>query len=144
MFDSFSKSTKAIILFLVLNCIASIFSIYLEFSSNIKNIQTLDFVQVRFSILFLLFCLYLLWQFRRPQIKTLKLCFGLCLLQVVAIESDIFTFSLTNGAKVGAAFEVGNALITLDFLALLMLFLISRMIKAYTSQTNLEIPQNEG
>jgi len=141
MFDSFSKSTKAIILFLVLNCLASIFSIYLEFSSNI---QTLDFVQVIFSILFLLFCLYLLWQFRRPQIKTLKLCFGLCLLQVVAIESDIFTFSLTNGAKVGAAFEVGNALITLDFLALLMLFLVSRMIKAYTSQTNLEIPSNEG
>jgi len=143
MFDSFNKNIKVIILFLVLNCFATVLSIYIEFSNNMKNNQTLDVVEVIFSTLFLLFCLYLIWKLRHPQIKTLKLCFGFCLLQIVAIESNIFTFTLSNGAKVGAVFEIGSALITIDFLALLILFLIGKVIKTYEDKANVGIPSNE-
>lgn len=128
MLQPFNKSTKAIVFFLVFNFLATALSIYLEFSNYINNSLTLSYSQVIFSIFILWLCIYLMLQLRRVNMKILNLCFWFCLLQTVTIKNDIFTFSLNYGAKVGAAFEIGNTVITINFLALLALFLIRKMI----------------
>jgi len=58
------------------------------------------------------------------------------LLQIATIENEVFNLMLNYGAKIGAAFVVGETTITINFLALLALFLIAKMIQNHQQQIN--------
>ncbi len=72
---------------------------------------------------------YLVFHIYKREMIALKLCFWFSLLNVITIESESLFIGLNYGAKIGAVFEVGVAIITVNILALLTLFLAVRIIR---------------
>jgi len=134
MNQTFNRSIKVIICFLAFNFIATVVSLYLKVSPNVSDIQTINYLPIIASF-FILFCyVYLIWRLIKNDIKALKLCFFFCLLQIVTFKTEVFSIGTNFGAKIGATFIVGSNTVTIDFLTLIIFFLVTKILIASNKQ----------
>lgn len=71
---------------------------------------------------------YLIFYIYKKELKAIKLCFWFCLLQIITIESESLTIGLSYGVKVAAIFEIGEAIITINILALFTLLFVGKVL----------------
>ena len=128
MFQSFSKSTITICCFLAINIMLAASSIFVLITNQGLGLHASAYGKVLASSLVIFTSAYLLFQIYTKDMKAIKLCFWFCLLQIITVESESLTIGLSYGAKVGAIFELGEAIITINILALLTLFFVGKII----------------
>lgn len=136
MFKSFNKSKIAVCLLLGINCLIAVTSTYLMlFNHNSAwNISYLSKVIITCFVVFA--NVYLIFYVYKRQAKALKLCAWFCLLSLVTIESELFSVGLIYGVKFGTVFEIGQAMVSINILALVTLFLLYRIINGQKKRVN--------
>jgi len=104
-------------------------SIYLLLFNQDNVLHFSNYGKAIISGFMLLTNAYLIISLHKREMIALKLCFWFCLLQVITIESESFAIGLNYGAKIGAVFEIGIAIVTVNILALLTLFFVGKIIR---------------
>lgn len=127
MFQSFNKSTITICCLLCINILLAAVSIFVFITNQDLGLYASFYGKVLASSLVIFASAYLLFQIYTKDMKAIKLCFWFCLLQIITVESESLTIGLSYGAKVGAIFEVGEAVITINILALLTLLFVGKV-----------------
>lgn len=128
MFQSFNKSTMTICCLLCINILLAAVSIFVLITNQDVGLQASIYGKVLASALVILTSAYLIFHTYKKEMKAVKLCFWFCLLQIITVESESVTIGLSYGAKVGAVFELGEAIITINILALLTLLFVGKII----------------
>ena len=128
MFQSFNKSTMTICCLLCINILLAAVSIFVLITNQDVGLQASIYGKVLASALVILTSTYLIFHTYKKEMKAVKLCFWFCLLQIITVESESVTIGLSYGAKVGAVFELGEAIITINILALLTLLFVGKII----------------
>ncbi len=136
MFHSFEKSTITICCLLGVNCLLAAISIYWLFINESGELYALSYGKAIIQCFVLLISAYLVFHLYKGEMKALKLSFWFCLLQIITIESETLTIGLNYGAKIGAVFEIGAAIVTIDVLALLTLLFIGKIIRGQKRLTS--------
>ena len=103
-------------------------SIFVLITNQDVGLQASIYGKVLASALVILTSAYLIFHTYKKEMKAVKLCFWFCLLQIITVESESVTIGLSYGAKVGAVFELGEAIITINILALLTLLFVGKII----------------
>ena len=128
MFQPFNKSTMTICCLLCINILLAAVSIFVLITNQDVGLQASIYGKVLASALVILTSTYLIFHTYKKEMKAVKLCFWFCLLQIITVESESVTIGLSYGAKVGAVFELGEAIITINILALLTLLFVGKII----------------
>ncbi len=136
MFESFNKSTITICCFLGVNILVSTISVFLLLTNESLGLHVSNYGNAIISVFVVLASIYLIIHLHKKEIKALKLCFWFCLLQVVTIESELLTIGLSYGVKIGAVWEIGTAIVTINILALLTLFFVNNIIRGQKRLTS--------
>jgi len=142
MFKSFDKSTITVCCFLGLNCFMAVMSIYLVLFNQDSVLHISNYGKAIISGFMVLANGYLIFYLHKREMMALKLCFWFCLLQIVTIESESLAIGLNYGVKIGAVFEIGVATVSINFLALLTLFFVDRIIRGQKRLTTVEYDKN--
>ena len=127
MFQSYNKTRILVCCLLTINALMAAISIFLLLTSQGSGQQFDNYIKALLSGVVLLAASYLIFRLHKKEIKALKLCYWFCLLQLITIENDNLMLGLTFGAKIGAVWQPGQTLVTLNLLALLTLLLVSRI-----------------
>ena len=128
MFQSFNKSTMTICCLLCINILLAAVSIFVLITNQDVGLQASNYGKVLASALVILTSAYLIFHTYKKEMKAVKLCFWFCLLQIITVESESVTIGFSYGAKVGAVFELGEAIVTINILALLTLLFVGKII----------------
>ena len=113
---------------LCINILLAAVSIFVLITNQDVGLQASIYGKVLASALVILTSAYLIFHTYKKEMKAVKLCFWFCLLQIITVESESVTIGLSYGAKVGAVFELGEAIITINILALLTLLFVGKII----------------
>lgn len=127
MFQSFNKSTITICCFLGINILLAAASIFVLITKIDVGLHGSIYGKILASGLVILASTYLIFHIYKKEMKAVKLCFWFSLLQIITVESELVTIGLSYGAKVGAVFEIGEAIITINILALLTLLFVGKI-----------------
>ena len=104
-------------------------SIFLLLTGESTGLYAANYGKAIITALVIFASSYLIFHLYKKRIRALKLCFWFCILQIVTIESELLAIGLNYGAKIGAVLEIGNAIVTINILALLTLFLVGNIIR---------------
>jgi hypothetical protein len=118
------------------NLLVAVTSIFLLLTNQDIGLQVSNYGKVVVSVFVVLASAYLIFHIYKKEMRALKLCFWFCLLQIITIESESLTIGLSYGAKVGAVFEIGLAIVTINVLALLILLFTGKIIRGQKNLAN--------
>ncbi len=135
MFKSYNKSTITVCCFLTVNCLMAAISIYLLLFNQDGVLHFSNYGKAIISGFMVLANAYLIFYLHKREMIALKLCFWFCLLQIITIESESLAIGLNYGVKIGAVFEIGVAIVSINILALLTLFFVGKIIRGQKSLT---------
>jgi|GEM_PF-1164881 len=129
MFQSYNKTRIIVCCLLAINALVAAISIFLLLTKQGAGLPLDNDIKTLLSGFVLLAASYLIFGLFKKEIKALKACYWFCLLQLITIENDNLILGLTFGAKVGAVWQLGQTLVTLNLLPLLTLLLVSRILR---------------
>ena len=131
MLYSDKKSRVVIYCYLALNAFVAVFSSYLLVMKGLSESQHTEYLKLGLSTTIVIASIFIIIHLNKSSLLALKLCFWFCLLQLITIEYNGLTFGFSYGLTVGGVFMLEHITLSINFLALLALGVIIRMLKMH-------------